>query len=82
MKLNIELPTDLLEKAQWWSKVVRAQKSENPEELTSLAEDEPLLREQILENPHTPPMVKVWVQSGRYGAMPLKEFLESACPTK
>ena len=81
MKFDIELSADLLDSVKWWRKVVCAQKSENPEELTSLAEDESL-KEQILENPHTPPLVKVWVRSGRYGAMTLKEFLESACPIK
>lgn len=48
------------------------------ETLTRLAVDLNIyVREAVRDNPHTPPLVRVWLQGG-YSDMSLKEFLEAA----
>lgn len=50
--------------------------------LTQLASDESdAVRSKVAENPNTPPLVKLWLQSDRYGGMMLKEFLEATRAT-
>jgi hypothetical protein len=70
--------------SEWWAMVARASlPGTSPDELTRAAEmDDAYIRAQVLENPSCPPLVRLWLQSGQYGGMSLKDFLGGACPIK
>jgi hypothetical protein len=50
-----------------------------PDILTVLALDPHVdVQADVALNPSTPPLVKLWLQSGQYGGMTLEEFLEAS----